>query len=72
MPEMKTISQQWRRLLGITRKDIKVYYTKGPVVISGILFPIFLALTFTIGRNQSTDSVITGLVGMTLFFAATS
>jgi len=72
MPEMKTISQQWRRLLGITRKDIKVYYSKGPVVISGILFPIFLALTFTIGRNLPTDSVITGLVGMTLFFAATS
>ena len=58
--------------MGITRKDIKVYYTKGPVVISGILFPIFLALTFSIGRNLPTDSVITGLVGMTLFFAATS
>ena len=72
MPEMKTVSQQWRRLLGITRKDIKVYYSKGPVVISGILFPIFLALTFTIGRNLPTDSVITGLVGMVLFFAATS
>ena len=72
MPEMKTVSQQWWRLLGITRKDIKIYYSKGPVVISGILLPVFLAITFTIGRDLPTDSVITGLVGMTLFFAATS
>jgi ABC-2 type transport system permease protein len=70
--EAKVVSQQSRRLLGIARKDIKVYYSKGPVVISGILLPVFLALTFSIGRNLPIDSVITGLVGMTLFFAATS
>ena len=72
MSEINVISQQWRRLLSITRKDIRVYYSKGPVVISGILFPVFLALTFTIGRNLPTDSIVTGLIGMTLFFAATS
>jgi ABC-2 type transport system permease protein len=72
MLDMKTILQQWRRLLVITWKDIVVYYSKGPVVISGILFPIFLAVTFTIGRNLPTDSVITGLLGMVLFFSATS
>jgi ABC-2 type transport system permease protein len=72
MPDLRAVSQQWRRLLAITRKDVRVYYTKGPVVISGILFPIFLAATFTIGRNLPMDSLITGLVGMTLFFAATS
>ncbi len=72
MPSLKTASGQWRRLLSITRKDIRVYYSKGPVVISGILFPIFLSLTFTIGRNQGTESLITALVGMTLFVSATS
>ncbi len=72
MPSITTASGQWRRLLSITRKDIRVYYSKGPVVISGILFPIFLSLTFTIGRNQGTESLITALVGMTLFFSATS
>lgn len=72
MPSPKTASGQWRRLLSITRKDIRVYYSKGPVVISGILFPIFLSLTFTIGRNLGTESLITALVGMTLFFSATS
>jgi ABC-2 type transport system permease protein len=72
MPDLSTVSQQSRRLLAITRKDIRIYYTKGPVVISGILFPFFLAATFTIGRSVSLDSLITGLVGMTLFFAATA
>ncbi len=72
MPSLKTASGQWRRLLSITRKDIRVYYSKGPVVISGILFPIFLSLSFTIGRTQGTESLITALVGMTLFFSATS
>jgi ABC-2 type transport system permease protein len=72
MPDPKAVSQQWRRLLAITRKDVRVYYLKGPVVISGILFPVFLAVTFTIGRNVSLDSLITGLVGMVLFFAATA
>ncbi len=72
MLDMKMLLQQSRRLLGIARKDIRVYYSKGPVVISGILFPIFLSVTFTIGRNMPADSLMTGLVGMTLFFAATS
>ncbi len=62
MPSLKTVSRQWRRLLGITRKDIRVYYSKGPVVISGILFPVFLSLTFTIGRNLGMESLITALV----------
>lgn len=72
MPDVKIVSQQLRRLIAITRKDIRVYYSKGPVVISGILFPIFLALTFTIGRNMPADAIIPGLVGMILFFTATS
>jgi len=64
--------QQIRRSLAIARKDIRIYYSKGPVVIFGILFPVFLFLSFTIGRHMSVDFMIPGLLGMILFFTATS
>ncbi len=72
MPSIAIVLQQGQRLLAITRKDIRIYYSRGPVVISGILFPVFLFIAFTIGRNLATDFMVTGLLGMALFFAATS
>ena len=72
MPETALIWQQMRRSLAITRKDIRIYYSKGPVIIFGVLLPIFLFLSFTIGRHLSVDFMIPGLVGMILFFTATS
>ena len=68
---MAVILQQTRRSLAIARKDIRIYYSKGPVVIFGLLFPIFLFLTFTIGRNMTVDFLIPGLLGMILFSTAT-
>ena len=61
---MRTIMEQLRRALAIARKDMRIYYSKGPVVIFGILFPIFLFLSFTIGRNFTVDFMIPGLLGM--------
>ena len=72
MPETALIWQQMRRSLAIARKDIRIYYSKGPVVIFGILFPVFLFLSFTIGRHLSVNFMIPGLLGMILFFTATS
>ena len=72
MLDMTTVWQQVRRALAIARKDIRIYYSKGPVIIFGVLFPIFLFLSFTIGRQFSIDFMIPGLVGMILFFTATS
>jgi len=72
MSETALIWQQMRRSLAIARKDIRIYYSKGPVVIFGILFPVFLFLSFTIGRHLSVDFMIPGLLGMILFFTATS
>jgi ABC-2 type transport system permease protein len=70
--ETALIWQQMRRSLAIARKDIRIYYSKGPVVIFGILFPVFLFLSFTIGRHLSVNFMIPGLLGMILFFTATS
>ncbi len=72
MPEIALVRQQMRRALAIARKDIRIYYSKGPVIIFGILFPVFLFLSFTIGRHLSIDFMIPGLLGMILFFTATS
>jgi ABC-2 type transport system permease protein len=72
MPETALVWQQLRRSLTIARKDIRIYYSKGPVIIFGVLFPVFLFLSFTIGRHMSVDFMIPGLLGMILFFTATS
>jgi len=72
MPEPALVREQMRRSLVIARKDIRIYYSKGPVIIFGVLFPVFLFLSFTIGRDLSVDFMIPGLLGMILFFTATS
>lgn len=71
-PNMRTVIEQLRRALAIARKDMRIYYYKGPVVIFGVLFPVFLFLAFMIGRHMSVDFMIPGLLGMILFFTATS
>lgn len=64
---------QLKRSLGITKKDIRIYYKKGPVISFGLLMPLFLFLAFLIGnRNLSVEFLVSGLIGMTLFFTATA
>jgi ABC-2 type transport system permease protein len=60
------------RALAIAEKDIRIYYLKGPVLIYGILFPVFLFLAFVLGRGMPVDFLISGLLSMTLFFTATA
>lgn len=64
---------QMRRAWAIAKKDIRIYYLKGPVLIFGIFMPVFLFLAFFMGSRQLPLSfLISGLVGMTLFFTATA
>jgi ABC-2 type transport system permease protein len=72
MADAAIILQQARRSLAIARKDIRVYCSKGLVIILGVLFPIFLFLSVTVGRHLSVDFIVPGLLGMILFFTATS
>jgi ABC-2 type transport system permease protein len=60
------------KIWAIAKKDIQMYYFKGPVVIFGVLFPLFLFLAFYIGRNLPAAFLIPGLVAMTIFFTSTS
>ena len=64
--------EQLKRSLAVTKKDLSIFYLKGPVVISGLLMPSFLFIAFMIGRNFSLSFLIPGLLGMTLFVAVSS
>lgn len=66
-------SGQVRRAWAIAKKDIRIYYLKGPVLIFGVFMPLFMFLTFLMGSRQlPLPFLISGLVGMTLFFTATA
>jgi ABC-2 type transport system permease protein len=62
----------FKQSLAIVDKNIRIYYSKGPVIIFGLLMPFFLFLAFYIGRNEPIEMLIPGLLGMTAFFTATS
>lgn len=65
---MSQLQKSW----AVSKKDVRIYYLKGPVIIFGILFPTFLFLAFSIGRNISPESLVPGLIGMALFFTASA
>lgn len=70
--KIKKIITQIRRSFAIAKKDFRIYYNKGPVVIQGILFPVILFFAFTIGRNIEPIYMISGLMAMVLFLTSTS
>lgn len=64
---------QLNRALTITKKNILIYYLKGPVIIFGILIPVFFFLAFIAGgKHLPWSFLISGLTSMTVFFTATS
>lgn len=69
----RSFAAQIRRAWAIAKKDIRIYYLKGPVLIFGVFMPVFLFLAFFMGsRELPLSFLISGLVGMTLFFTATA
>lgn len=70
--KLDILVEQIRRSFAVAKKDLRIYYNKGPVVIQGILFPIMLFLAFTVGRNIIPVYIITGLMAMVLFLTSTS
>jgi ABC-2 type transport system permease protein len=64
--------EQLRRSIAVAKKDLRVYYSKGPVVIFGILMPTFLFLAFSIGREISIHSLLPGMLAVTVFFTASA
>jgi len=69
---MGQFTEQFKRSFVIAKKNIKIYYSKGPVILFGLVFPLFLALAYVIGRDVPLREVLPGLIGMAAFFTATS
>lgn len=61
-----------RSSLIIAEKDARIYYIKPPVIIFGILFPLFFFLAFALGKKVSPLILVPSLVAMTLFFTSSS
>jgi len=71
MPEYQFL-EQIKRAFAIAKKDLRIYYKRGPVVIFGLIMPFFLFLAFSIGRSMPIEQLFTGLLGMAIFFSSMS
>ncbi len=69
---MSKLVKQVKRSLAIAKKDMLIFYLKGPVVIMGLLFPFFLFGAFLIGRNLTHEYLFLALISMTVFFTSTA
>jgi ABC-2 type transport system permease protein len=60
------------RGFAIAKKDARIYYFKPQIFGFGILIPVFVYLSFSLGREISPDLLIPGLVGTVALFGASS
>jgi len=60
------------RVLALCLKDAKLYYFKGPIVVMGVLTPMFLWLAFSIGAGYSLVRTLPMLIAISAFFASSS
>ncbi len=56
----------------IAKKDILIYYLKPNIIVSGMLFPLFMFLAFAVGRPGEPSAMIPGLIAITILFSASS
>ncbi|KKS50766.1 MAG: ABC transporter permease protein [candidate division WWE3 bacterium GW2011_GWE2_42_25] len=66
------ILEQLKRSWAITKKNLTVSFLRGPVIVFGIVMPAFLFVSFSLKRQISIESLIPGLLGMSLFFTVSS
>ncbi len=56
----------------IAKKDMIIYYLKPNIIVSGMLFPLFMFLAFAVGRPGEPSIMIPGLIAITILFSASS
>jgi ABC-2 type transport system permease protein len=61
-----------RGIVVICEKNLRLYYTKPPVLMFGVLFPLFMFFAFFVGRNLDLLTFFPGFLAMMLFFTASS
>jgi len=67
-----TLRRQAHAALVIVKKNALLYYLKPPVLIFGVVFPVFFFLAFKMGRPIPAENVVPGMVAMALWFTATA
>jgi len=67
-----TLLDELRRSWAITVKDMKIYYLRPHALMFGILFPVALFFTFSVGRNMPPERLIPVLAAQTVFWSASS
>ncbi len=65
---MNNLKAAW----AITKKDIKIYYLRPGTLMFGVMFPLFMFLSFAVGRNIPVSALIPGLISLTVLFSASS
>jgi ABC-2 type transport system permease protein len=66
------IKEELEGMWYILLKDLKAYYFKPPNISWGILFPLVLALSFTLRNPEGLADLAPGLVAMAALFGTTS
>jgi ABC-2 type transport system permease protein len=66
------VSDDLRGMWAIMLKDLRAYYFKPPNISWGILFPFAFVLAFVIRDPGNLDSLVPGLLALTLLFGTTS
>jgi ABC-2 type transport system permease protein len=72
MHHRSELIDQLPRAFAVVKKDMKVYYAKGPVVLMGVLWPGFMFLAFAFGRQMPMASLMPGLIGVSVFFTCSA
>ena len=66
------LSDDLRGIWAIMVKDLRAYYFKPPNISWGIIFPFAFALAFTIRDPTNLDSLVPGLLALTMLFGTSS
>lgn len=67
-----TLRSHLNGIMLVAEKDMRIYYTKPPVLMFGFLFPFFMFLAFSLGRSADLHLLFPGLAAMFVFFVASS
>lgn len=66
------LEEELEGILAILEKDLKAYYFKPPNISWGILFPVVLALSFSLRNPNGLIDLSPGLIAMAALFGTTS
>jgi ABC-2 type transport system permease protein len=69
---LKQLRVEFIAAWAIAKKDMLIYYLKPNIIVSGMLFPLFMFLAFAVGRPGEPSVMIPGLIAITILFSASS